>query len=497
MEIANFFLGRASDENKKLKQLRGAGPAPSARESHSCTWLGSQLYIFGGFDGSRVLNDLYAYDINNALWRQIVHAGISPPARAGHSGTALGVPPHLVVFGGANSSRRFNDVSILDTVSNQWEKPAVRGRPPAPRYFHAAGLHRTSMLVFGGNEGTSSLGDLHALNTESWTWSQPSTTGAPPSPRTGHTGTMVNKLFFVIGGVGDAPNNTFNTHELSDMFILDCEAWVWWRPDVSPALPPIAYHAAALVADKIFLFGGATRETLYNDVLMVDTASNVWQVVMDGNEGGLPKRRRHAAARGSGTRLLFFGGWDGTQTTADLYEVDTSSWLRMEAVPKEAPAAGGARGQAGAMAAGAQAASAGARAGELQALNGGAGGAGAGGGVRPAEIEAIHRREEQTAETMKQLRGEIARLKMANELMGKEMTRLKTLVGARTPGAAGGIDPDALATKGELEALRAEVAKSKRTAAQERELATGRMQSELDEMKRMMRSFQLKMQPDE
>ena len=89
-----------------------------------------------------MLNDLYAYDINNAMWKQIVHSGISPPARAGHSGTALGVPPHLVIFGGANASRRFNDVSILDTVNNQWYKPTTRGKQPVPRYFHAAGLHR-------------------------------------------------------------------------------------------------------------------------------------------------------------------------------------------------------------------------------------------------------------------------------------------------------------------------------------------------------------------
>ena len=153
MDIANFFLGRQGEDQKQLKQIRGAGPAPSARESHSCTWLGSQLYIFGGYDGSRVLNDLYAYDINNAMWKQIVHSGISPPARAGHSGTALGVPPHLVIFGGANASRRFNDVSILDTVNNQWDKPTTRGKQPVPRYFHAAGLHRSNLIVFGGNEG--------------------------------------------------------------------------------------------------------------------------------------------------------------------------------------------------------------------------------------------------------------------------------------------------------------------------------------------------------
>ena len=35
MDIANFFLGRQSEDQKKIKQLRGAGPSPRlfARES--------------------------------------------------------------------------------------------------------------------------------------------------------------------------------------------------------------------------------------------------------------------------------------------------------------------------------------------------------------------------------------------------------------------------------------------------------------------------------
>ena len=128
---------------------------------------------------------------------------------------------------------------------------------------------------------------------------------------------------------------------------------------------------------------------------------------------------------------------------------------------------------------------------------GGQGQGGGGGGVTPAEFEALQRREEQAQEMMKVMRGEIARLKVANELSNKEMNRLKALVGARTPGSAGGIDPDDLATKGELEALRLELVKSKRQAAQERELATGRVQAELDEMKRQLRGLQLKLQPNE
>ena len=86
-----------------------------------------------------------------------------------------------------------------------------------------------------------------ALNAESWTWSQPLTNGHAPPPRCGHTGTLVNKLLFVVGGVGDGP-----AAELGDIYVLDTEAWCWGRPEVSTPLPPLAYHAAALTADKHF-----------------------------------------------------------------------------------------------------------------------------------------------------------------------------------------------------------------------------------------------------
>ena len=54
-----------------------------------------------------MLNDLYAYDLNNLIWSQVLHSGLMPPARAGHTANSVGVPAHLIVFGGANSMRRF------------------------------------------------------------------------------------------------------------------------------------------------------------------------------------------------------------------------------------------------------------------------------------------------------------------------------------------------------------------------------------------------------
>ena len=127
----------------------------------------------------------------------------------------------------------------------------------------------------------------------------------------------------------------------------------------------------------------------------------------------------------------------------------------------------------------------------------GGGAATGGGGMNAGEHDALQRRFDEQAEAMKTMRGEIARLKVANELMNKEMMRLKTLVGAKTPGAGGGIDVDDLASKGEIEALRTELGRSKRQAQQERELAKGSVQAELDELKRALRALEIKTSPDQ
>lgn len=91
----------------------------------------------------------------------------------------------------------------------------------------------------------------------------------------------MDRLLYVIGGLVDSPTGAV---EVSDVHVLDTESWSWWSPQLRPTpLPPIAYHAAALTGDKIFVFGGSTRESLYNDLMAVDTSTGQWQVVERGD----------------------------------------------------------------------------------------------------------------------------------------------------------------------------------------------------------------------
>ena len=53
-----------SNSQSKANQLTSAG----CRAAHSCDKVGNSLYIFGGWNGKKALNDLYALDLDRLIW---------------------------------------------------------------------------------------------------------------------------------------------------------------------------------------------------------------------------------------------------------------------------------------------------------------------------------------------------------------------------------------------------------------------------------------------
>jgi N-acetylneuraminic acid mutarotase len=72
--------------------------------------IGKKLYIFGGWDGSKRLNDLFALDTAKMIWTKIEsEQGSIPSPRAGMSLTNLN--DRLVLFGGSgHSALCYNDI---------------------------------------------------------------------------------------------------------------------------------------------------------------------------------------------------------------------------------------------------------------------------------------------------------------------------------------------------------------------------------------------------
>ncbi|BBH04025.1 Galactose oxidase/kelch repeat superfamily protein [Prunus dulcis] len=96
------------------------GTPPTPRDSHSCTAVGDNLFVFGGTDGMNPLKDLHILDTCDFTYMDIASLrGDGPEAREGHSAALVG--KRLFIFGGCGKSSNnsdevyYNDLYILNT----------------------------------------------------------------------------------------------------------------------------------------------------------------------------------------------------------------------------------------------------------------------------------------------------------------------------------------------------------------------------------------------
>ncbi|EIE23784.1 galactose oxidase [Coccomyxa subellipsoidea C-169] len=144
--------------------LEPSGAPPTSRGGHSATIIGSSVFIFGGEDSSRrPLGELVILDLAAMAWVRADTTGLPPAARSAHTAVAY-KNRFLVVFGGGSVAHCYNDVSLLDTKTNEWSSPATDGVPPTPRAGHAAAMLGDRLYVVGGGNNSAGCADLACLD---------------------------------------------------------------------------------------------------------------------------------------------------------------------------------------------------------------------------------------------------------------------------------------------------------------------------------------------
>lgn len=136
----------------KLKQT---GTCPKPRDDHSLSQIDEKTFlIFGGFvEGSRV-NDCYiAKKVGNTLeWRLVENKSkISPCIRASHSTTVYN--GKMYIFGGQDDdNNKLNDLWEFDLESGLYKEIVLPADStiPVARSGHSANIYNGQMYVFGG-----------------------------------------------------------------------------------------------------------------------------------------------------------------------------------------------------------------------------------------------------------------------------------------------------------------------------------------------------------
>ncbi|KAK4402271.1 Kelch domain-containing protein 3 [Sesamum angolense] len=331
-------------------QQRGGSGGPGVRWGHTCNAIkgGKLLYVFGGYGKNQCqTNQVHVLDTDGGKlgklgsshnfsnfeydlhWNYGNYVSVSS-IRAQHlpRGTVIAVTvgDNLFVFGGTDGRRPLNDLHILDTSSNTWILPSVRGNGPEPREGHSAALIGKRLFIFGGcGKSVDSeiyYDDLYILNTETFSWKRVVPSGTPPSKRDSHTCSSWKNKIIVIGG-----EDSYNNY-LSDVHILDADTLVWCKLNTTgQLLPPRGGHTTVGFGKNLFVFGGFSDEqNLYDDVYMLDIENASWTKIKAIGEG--PSGRFSMAGESLdpqlGGVLVFIGGCNkNLEALDDIYYLHT------------------------------------------------------------------------------------------------------------------------------------------------------------------------------
>ncbi|ONI08899.1 hypothetical protein PRUPE_5G207100 [Prunus persica] len=316
-------------QQQQQQELLCEVSGPGKRWGHTCNAIkeGRLLYVFGGYGKDNCqTNQVHVFDTATHTWSKPVIKGTPPTPRDSHSCTAVG--DNLFVFGGTDGMNPLKDLHILDTSSHTWISPSLRGDGPEAREGHSAALVGKRLFIFGGcgkssnNSDEVYYNDLYILNTETFVWKHATTSGNPPSPRDSHTCSSWKNKIFVIGGEDG------HDYYLSDVHILDADTLMWRELNTSgQLLPPRAGHSTVAFGKNLFVFGGFTdAQNLYNDLHMLDVDTGVWTKVITAGDG--PSARFSVAGDCldpvKGGVLVFIGGCNKSlEALDDMYYLYT------------------------------------------------------------------------------------------------------------------------------------------------------------------------------
>jgi len=220
-------------------QLNPIGGPPAARDGHSAVYdaTNNRMIVFGGFNGSAHLNDVWVLSNANGLggtptWTPLSPAGNPPAARATHNAVYDAANNRMIIFGGSTANVLLNDVWVLSNANGlggtpTWTPLSPAGVPPAARVIATAAFDPITdeLILFGGASTASALGDVWTLSNANGiggtpAWTPRSFTGNSPAARYGAAGVYnpTNRELLIFGGY--TTFNSLNTN-LNDTWILD------------------------------------------------------------------------------------------------------------------------------------------------------------------------------------------------------------------------------------------------------------------------------------
>lgn len=309
-------------------------PPPTTAPQHRmwASWIHdpvrSRMILFGGWNGTYALNDLWTFSPGNGLWTSVSPSGNAPAARWGQSAVYDPVRDRVLVFGGSayGPSDRLGDIWALSLSGQpEWTQILPEGTGPSPRFVHTSVYDPSGdrMIVFGGYDG-GFINDVWSLElSPAPHWVQIVPGGTAPEGRDGHVAIYepVQNRMIVYSG--------WNDHvPLGDVWQLslgDSPTWIPLEPAGAVPPPRRACGAAYDPAHQALIVFGGEEGTGYsglNDTWALSlTGTPQWTEIQPGGGQPSPRWGVSGAFDAVGGQALFFGGVDLTDWQNEVWGI--------------------------------------------------------------------------------------------------------------------------------------------------------------------------------
>jgi len=296
--------------------------APSARYQHSAVWAGSQMIVWGGLDAFGAhINSGGRYDPASNAWAAATTASGAPSARRLHS--AIWTGSEMIVWGGFDGNDTLLTGGRYDPLSNSWgAATATSAGVPSAREGHTAVWTGSEMIVWGGSSG-GLLNDGSRYHPATNAWGPATSTAAAPSERRRHSAVWTGTEMIVWGGIVDLsgfgiPANSGGRYNPAS------NTW-GAAPSMLDAPGARSGHSAIWTGSEMVVWGGLDGVPSFLDSGgRYDPGADAWGAAT--TLSGAPTPRDGHSAIWTGSEMIVWGGRSGGQDTGARYDPGTDSW---------------------------------------------------------------------------------------------------------------------------------------------------------------------------
>lgn len=297
---------------------------PAAREDHTWTVAANTAtaYLFGGRNGATVYGDLWAYDLATDAWAELAPSGAGPAARFGHEAEWVeGIG--LVVFAGQAGTSFFNDLWAFDPETAVWRQLPASGDLPPARYGTCADIGPDGRLWIshGFTSDFGRFADTRAYDFATGSWTDETRDGPTPVNRCLHGCWWTDADDFVLYA-----GQTTGVVAMDDLWARGADDdWRQAGGDLPAARNLYAY---ARTDAGTWVFGGLGLDGAYlGDLYLVDDALLPQPAELDAPGGPPGRAGAELVWDADRARLLLFGGLYSDGALADLWELPVAAPL--------------------------------------------------------------------------------------------------------------------------------------------------------------------------